>query len=67
MPGAELPSFAVTLAPERMSAHALAACLRQGEPEVVGRLEADRIWLDVRTLLDGDEDGLVLALESALA
>lgn len=65
MPGAEMPSFAVTLALEGLSAHALAARLRQGDPAVVGRLEGDRLWLDVRTLLEGDEDALVLALERA--
>lgn len=67
LPGAELDSFAVTLAPWDTTPHALAARLRAGHPAVVGRLEGDRLWLDVRTLLDGDDEAIVEALDGVLA
>jgi L-seryl-tRNA(Ser) seleniumtransferase len=43
-PGVELPSAAISL-PE-----ALAVPLRLGEPAVVGRLEAGRLLLDLRSV-----------------
>ncbi len=42
---------------------ALAARLRAGDPPVVGRVEDDAVWLDLRTI-DPDDD---LALAGALA
>jgi hypothetical protein len=30
----------------------------------VGRVGEGRLWLDVRTLLDGDEDAILRALEA---
>src|SRR5262245_287144 len=48
-----------------VGAERLAARLRTGRPPVLARIRDDRLVLDVRTLLDGDEDGLVLALVSA--
>jgi L-seryl-tRNA(Ser) seleniumtransferase len=49
-----------------IGAERLAALLRTGRPPVVARVHDDRLVLDVRTLLDGDEDGLVRALLEAL-
>ncbi len=61
LPGFELPSFAVALA-ARGGASALAARLRRGAPAVLGRVEGERLLLDVRTLLPGDEERLAQAL-----
>ncbi len=47
-------------------AQRLAQRLRAGAPPVLARVRDDRLVLDVRTLLDGDEDGLVRALVEAL-
>jgi L-seryl-tRNA(Ser) seleniumtransferase len=44
----------------------LAARLRTGRPPVLARLHDGALLLDVRTLLDGDEDALVRALLEAL-
>jgi L-seryl-tRNA(Ser) seleniumtransferase len=44
----------------------LAARLREGRPPVLARVHDDRLILDVRTLLDGDEDAVVRALLEAL-
>jgi L-seryl-tRNA(Ser) seleniumtransferase len=49
-----------------VGAERLAARLRTGRPPVLARVRDDRLILDVRTLLDGDEDGLVCALLEAL-
>jgi len=45
---------------------AVAARLRAGRPPVLARVHDDGLSLDVRTLLDGDEDGVVRALLEAL-
>jgi L-seryl-tRNA(Ser) seleniumtransferase len=61
LPGETQPSFAVALAgpPD-----ALARKLRQGVPPVVGRIAGDRLVLDVRTVLEEQEEALV---EAAIA
>ncbi|HVF02349.1 MAG TPA: L-seryl-tRNA(Sec) selenium transferase [Rubrobacteraceae bacterium] len=62
LPTFEIPSLAVRLGSE--DANALAESLRSGNPPVVGRVGEGRLWLDVRTLLDGDEDAILRALEA---
>jgi L-seryl-tRNA(Ser) seleniumtransferase len=49
-----------------IGAERLAARLRAGRPSVLARVRDGSAILDVRTLLDGDEDGLVRALIEAL-
>jgi L-seryl-tRNA(Ser) seleniumtransferase len=56
MPTAELPSFAVTLAAE------LEPALRAARVPIVGRLEAGKLWLDVRTIGDDELDDIAAAL-----
>jgi L-seryl-tRNA(Ser) seleniumtransferase len=58
-PGVELPSAAVSL-PE-----ALAVPLRCGEPAVVGRLEAGRLLLDLRSVLPEQDEPLLAAMLAA--
>ncbi|HEX3649283.1 MAG TPA: L-seryl-tRNA(Sec) selenium transferase [Pseudonocardiaceae bacterium] len=57
-PGVAIPSVAVAVAP------GLAAVLRQGRPPVVGRVEADRCLLDLRTV--EDDDALTAAVLAAV-
>jgi L-seryl-tRNA(Ser) seleniumtransferase len=57
-PGAELPSAGVSL-PE-----SCAAPLRAGTPAVVGRLEAGRCLLDLRTVAPEDDERLVEAVRA---
>ena len=47
-------------------ARELAARLRAGRPPVLARVHSDGLCLDVRTLLEGEEDGVVGALLDAL-
>ena len=63
LPTYEIPSFAVRLGgtdPEH-----LAKELRSADPPVVGRVREGRLWLDIRTLLPGDEEAVIVALGDA--
>ncbi|MCL2029165.1 MAG: L-seryl-tRNA(Sec) selenium transferase [Deltaproteobacteria bacterium] len=48
-----LPSWAVALGHPHFSAEGLDAALRRGTPPVVGRINRERLLLDVRTILPG--------------
>jgi L-seryl-tRNA(Ser) seleniumtransferase len=67
LPAAELPSFAVTVQPRHISVEELGLRLRLGDPAVLGRIKEDRLFLDVRTLQEGEAELLVRAIEHALA
>ena len=62
LPVTPLPTYvlAVTLAgcpPDRLS-----YLLRRNEPPIITRIEADRVFLDMRTLMDGDDRIIAEAL-----
>jgi L-seryl-tRNA(Ser) seleniumtransferase len=63
LPTHEVPSFAVRFG--GTGAESLAEKLRAAEPPVVGRVHEGSLWLDVRTLLPGDEEALVRAVRNA--
>jgi L-seryl-tRNA(Ser) seleniumtransferase len=65
LPLYEIPSYAVRLIDEAADADALAKKLRSADPPVVGRVGEGRLWLDVRTLLDGDEEAILDAVGSS--
>ena len=60
LPTYEIPSFAVRLG--GTDPEAVAEKLRSADPAVVGRVREGRLWLDVRTLLPGDEEAVIGAL-----
>ncbi len=60
-PEVPLPSSGVALETP-LAADELARRLRTGRPAVVGRVIDDRLTIDVRTLLEGDEDRILAAL-----
>ena len=63
-----MPSWGVALTPAAPgSAQDLFEQLRGGEPPVIGRIEMDRLILELRTLLPGDADELVRALADLAA
>ncbi|HEU5431737.1 MAG TPA: L-seryl-tRNA(Sec) selenium transferase, partial [Thermomicrobiales bacterium] len=67
LPGETLPSWAVALPHAGVhSTDDLARRLRLGAPGVFGRVEHDRVLLDLRTVLPEDEDRLVAATREAL-
>jgi L-seryl-tRNA(Ser) seleniumtransferase len=61
-PTATLPSVALALAGD---AERWAAALREGEPAVVGRVQDDRMLIDLRAVPDDDLSTLVAALVAA--
>ena len=63
LPGEVLPSWAVVLTPAQdEDTDGLAKRLRVGEPGVFGRIERDRLYLDLRTVLPEDDEGLTGAI-----
>lgn len=66
LPMADIPTVCVAIAPQRMSAGELETRLRCGEPHVIARIADDRLLIDPRTLLPGEDTEVVAAL-SALA
>jgi L-seryl-tRNA(Ser) seleniumtransferase len=64
LPTHEIPSFAVRLG--GTDAESLSERLREAVTPVVGRVHEGRLWLDVRTLLPGEEDAVVGAVRGAL-
>ena len=65
LPEHRIAGLAVVL--EGGSAHALAEGLRAASSPVLARVRDDALWLDVRTLRDGDLDRVGEALAEALA
>jgi L-seryl-tRNA(Ser) seleniumtransferase len=64
LPGETLPSFGIALAGR--SADRLLATLRRGRPPVVGRIEAGRVILDLRTVDPGLDAELTAAILGAI-
>jgi L-seryl-tRNA(Ser) seleniumtransferase len=61
LPEESLPSYAVAVSPRPgLGADEIARRLRTGDPAVVGRIERDRLLLDLRTV-DPRDDGLLRA------
>ncbi len=68
LPGETLPTWLLTIdaADAPGGATALAARLRASDPPVVARIEDDRVVIDPRTVLSGQEEPLARALRSAV-
>lgn len=66
LPGQNLPTTLVAIASPKLSATALANRLRHSATPVFTRIGEDRVLIDPRTLLDGDEAILVEALVETL-
>jgi len=64
LPGETLPSVGVALAGR--SATRLLAALRAGDPIVIGRVQDDRVVLDLRTVEPARDGDLAMAVERAL-
>jgi L-seryl-tRNA(Ser) seleniumtransferase len=65
VPGFELPSWVVAIAAPG-GAERLAVQLRRARIPVLARVRDERVLIDVRTLLEGDEDAVAAALDAAL-
>jgi L-seryl-tRNA(Ser) seleniumtransferase len=66
LPLARVPSFALALRSPRGRIGGLARALRLGPTPVLGRIEADRLLLDMRTVESGEIAKLIASLVRAL-
>jgi L-seryl-tRNA(Ser) seleniumtransferase len=67
LPGERLPTSAIAISPRRGGAADLLRRLREHEPPVIGRIVEERVLLDPRTVLPGEDDAIVEAVLAALA
>ncbi len=67
LPGERLATTALAITPRRGGAADLLRRLREHEPPVIGRIVEERVLLDPRTVLSGEDDVLVAAVLAALA
>lgn len=58
LPDQSIPSHAIALRDPTLDAEALARKLRRSSPPVIPRIRGERVLIDFRTLLPGDEDAL---------
>lgn len=63
LPLQELPSPLLCLIPKKLSAHYMEEWLRSYDPPIVGRLERDRLLLDVRTIQEKELKSVALAIK----
>ncbi len=62
-PEMPLPTWCIALAPAQMRLDQFARRLRIGSPAVFGRVQHDRIWLDLRTVFPRQDTELVRAVK----
>jgi len=67
LPGDRLPTAVLIVTPPPGRAAELLRRLREQDPPVVGRIEADQVLLDPRTVLPGEDDLVIAALLAVLA
>ncbi|HEX8025572.1 MAG TPA: hypothetical protein VF484_05140, partial [Candidatus Limnocylindrales bacterium] len=69
LPGESITSVGLSIDPgaRRSGADGLLAALRAGDPAVIGRIERNRVILDLRTVDPAADPALIAALRSALA
>jgi L-seryl-tRNA(Ser) seleniumtransferase len=67
LPGEMLPSWALVLTPaDGEGIDTLARRLRVGDPGIFGRIDQDRLLLDLRTVLPEDDEILLRSLRHTL-
>ena len=59
LPVETLPSIAVMLAPQTTSVERLSENFRLGSTPIIGRIEDDQLWFDVRTLYEMEQEMLI--------
>ena len=59
LPVETLPSVAVVLNPLEISAEKLSEHFRHGSTPIIGRIENDQLWFDVRTLYEKEQKHLI--------
>jgi L-seryl-tRNA(Ser) seleniumtransferase len=64
MPSQQIPTWCIALRPAHGSLDDLAAALRTGTPSVIGRIQQDRLLLDLRSVFPRQDMELVEAVQS---
>ncbi len=64
VPTQQIPTWCVALTPARESVDSLATRLRKGHPAVCGRIQEDRLLLDLRTVFAHQDSLLVKAIQA---
>ncbi|WP_349410631.1 L-seryl-tRNA(Sec) selenium transferase [Pseudalkalibacillus sp. SCS-8] len=64
MPEVELPTYVVSVRPERLTSEELFNALRSAEIPVIGRIKEEQVILDLRTVTQEEEDEIIRTLES---
>jgi L-seryl-tRNA(Ser) seleniumtransferase len=67
LPQTPLPSRALALSVPSLSPQKLEARLRQASTPIIARVEHGVVLLDLRTLLPGDQEALMAALDEVVA
>jgi L-seryl-tRNA(Ser) seleniumtransferase len=67
LPGERLPTSLLVITPARGTAADLLRRLREHEPPVIGRIDQERVLLDPRTVLAGEDDQLLDAVARAVS
>jgi L-seryl-tRNA(Ser) seleniumtransferase len=66
LPGAALPTAVLRLRHQQLPVEELARRLRTGAPRVFGRIHENELLLDLRSVLPGDDERIVAALQPPL-
>jgi L-seryl-tRNA(Ser) seleniumtransferase len=66
MPNRQVPSVAIRIGCGKSSLDDLARRLRAGVPPVIGRIQQDKVWLDLRTIMPSQDEMLVQAIQTAI-
>jgi L-seryl-tRNA(Ser) seleniumtransferase len=67
LPGEQLATTVLAITPRRGGAADLLRRLREHEPPVIGRIVEERVLLDPRTVLPGEDEVVLAAVLAALA
>ena len=67
LPGERLPTTVVAITPRQGGATDLLARLRAHEPAVIGRIVEERVLLDPRTVLPGEDDAVIDAVAGSMS
>jgi len=66
-PRERLPTTVVAITPRQGGATDLLARLRAHEPAVIGRIVEERVLLDPRTVLPGEDDAVIDAVAGSMS
>ncbi len=66
LPDVQIPSVGLALAPLKISVDELERRMRKADVPIIGRIEKDRLLIDMRTIQEEDERELVSGIAAAL-